>query len=542
LVLIISLFIITGLCKGITVSNDSDQDGISDDDEIETGTFYDDADTDDDGILDGNEKDWDRDTDGDGKINARDPDSDNDNIFDGTEMGIGIADLHPDTDIATGYFVVDEDNTTTTDPTNWDTDGDDLSDGEEDLDHDGKYEPEFGETDPLNSPNADSDNDGIPDWWEVMHGLDLLDPVDAEYDDDCDDLINLEEYLNGTHPFKLDTDEDGLPDGWEVYYSLDPVQSNDRYLDIDMDGFTNFEEYQNGTNPKDPSDFPYISVDDSDQDDLLDSWELYYFDSLMYEPHEDPDKDGYSNQAEYDHGTNPIDARSHPGKSIENSKDLDQDGILDLWELKFNFNISNSMDANYDTDSDGYSNLAEFQAGTDPRNKNDNPDSFIDNDHDQLPDSWEEFYGLSPSYEFDTYEDLDEDGYSNYDEYWAGTDPSDYQSYPIKEKKDSEDTLSTENIVYLSIGISMIILFIIILYFMVFSHRSDHKKYKLITEKPRQIRAFRRDFKPFSTYKSSSSSKKIGFDRNCIYCGNKLKYVTTSYGPQFWCENCNKYS
>ena len=542
MVLIISLFIIASISEGITVSDDSDQDGVDDDDEIETGTFYDDADTDDDGILDGNEKDWDCDTDGDGWINARDPDSDNDGIFDGTEMGIGIADLHPHTDINAGYFVVDEDNATTTDPTDWDTDGDDLFDGEEDLDHDGKYEPEQGETDPLNSSHTDSDNDGMPDWWEVMYGLDLLDPVDAEYDEDCDDLINFEEYLNETHPFKLDTDEDHLPDGWEVLYNFDPVQSNDIYSDIDMDGFTNFEEYQNATNPNDPADFPYIYEEDSDQDNLLDSWELYYFGSLMYEPHEDPDKDGYSNQAEYDHGTNPIDARSHPGTSIENSKDIDQDGILDLWELKFNFNISNSMDANYDTDGDGYSNFAEFQAGTDPRNPNDNPDFFVDNDHDQLPDAWEEFYGLSPSYEYDTYEDLDDDGYSNYDEYWAGTDPSDDQSYPKKEKNDPEETLSTENIIYLSIGIVIIVLFIIILYFMVFNQRSDHKKYTLITEKPRRSKTYRRDFKPFSTYESSSSSKKIGVDRNCIFCGNKLKYVNTSYGPQFWCENCNKYS
>ena len=77
---------------------------------------------------------------------------------------------------------------------------------------------------------------------------------------------------------------------------------------------------------------------------------------------------------------------------------------------------------------------------------------------------------------------------------------------------------------------------------MVFSHRSDHNKYTIITEKPKQIRAYRRDLKPFSTYKSSSSSKQIGFDRNCIYCGNKLKFVSTHYGPQFWCEICNKYS
>jgi len=379
LLYIISLILVTTFN---VLAIDSDGDGISDDVEIETGTYHDDADTDDDGILDGQEKDWDNDTDGDGKINALDPDSDNDGIYDGTEMGIGIDDLHPDTDITAGYLVIDEDNSTTTDPLDWDTDGDEIADGEEDLDHDGKYEPELGETDPLNSDytdsdsDSDSDADGMPDWWEAMYGLDPLDPTDAGFDEDNDDLVHVEEYLNGTHPFKSDTDDDHMPDGWEVQFKLDPVDPNDGSGDIDMDGFTNYEEYGNGTDPTDSSSFPIVDVEDSDQDELLDSWELYYFGTLKFEPHEDPDKDGYTNLDEYIHGTDPMDARNHPA-TTDKTKDQDRDGIIDLWELKYNFDITRPMDAKYDTDGDGFSNLAEFQAGTDPRNPEDNPDSFI---------------------------------------------------------------------------------------------------------------------------------------------------------------------
>jgi hypothetical protein len=75
---------------------DTDGDGITDDDELSIGTNPNDADSDDDGVLDGAERDFFLDTDGDGRINALDPDSDNDGLFDGTETGVTAA--HSDTD------------------------------------------------------------------------------------------------------------------------------------------------------------------------------------------------------------------------------------------------------------------------------------------------------------------------------------------------------------------------------------------------------------------------------------------------------------
>ncbi len=58
------------------------------------GTDPNDADSDDDGVLDGEEPTWSADTDRDGVINARDPDSDNDGLFDGTELGVITARGH----------------------------------------------------------------------------------------------------------------------------------------------------------------------------------------------------------------------------------------------------------------------------------------------------------------------------------------------------------------------------------------------------------------------------------------------------------------
>lgn len=47
---------------------------------------------------------------------------------------------------------------------------------------------------------VDTDGDGMPDWWEIQHGLNPNDPGDANLDCDGDGATNLEEYLAGTDP------------------------------------------------------------------------------------------------------------------------------------------------------------------------------------------------------------------------------------------------------------------------------------------------------------------------------------------------------
>jgi len=92
---------------------------------------------------------------------------------------------------------------------------------------------------------SDTDNDGIPDGWEVKNGLDpLID--DSGEDLDNDSLTNLDEYQVGTNPLNSDTDSDGIPDKWEVDNNLDPTR-DDSAEDPDSDGLTNLEEYQIGT-------------------------------------------------------------------------------------------------------------------------------------------------------------------------------------------------------------------------------------------------------------------------------------------------------
>jgi hypothetical protein len=51
---------------------------------------------------------------------------------------------------------------------------------------------------------------------------------------------------------------------------------------------------------------------DSDGDGLPDEWERAYFGDLRYGPDDDPDGDGYTNLEEYNAGTDPTDPLSSP--------------------------------------------------------------------------------------------------------------------------------------------------------------------------------------------------------------------------------------
>ena len=149
---------------------DTDDDGLTDGQEVGAGTSTTtfemgadtsplDADTDDDGISDGEE------------VNAGDDgfvtdplvsDTDGDGLPDGLETSSSVVQggasdaagvLYAGTDFS---FVPDLDLTTSTDPTNADTDDDTVPDGEEDANRNGRVDP--GETD----PNAkDACGDGI---------------------------------------------------------------------------------------------------------------------------------------------------------------------------------------------------------------------------------------------------------------------------------------------------------------------------------------------------------------------------------------------
>ncbi len=121
---------------------DRDGDGLLDDNESRLGTDPLDSDTDDDGLLDADEREPGADTDGDGLTNGNDADSDGDGIYDGTESGRSCYDA-----AALATCVPDADQgVTTTDPLNADSDGGGAADGTEDENRNGRVDD--GEADP----------------------------------------------------------------------------------------------------------------------------------------------------------------------------------------------------------------------------------------------------------------------------------------------------------------------------------------------------------------------------------------------------------
>lgn len=82
----------------------------------------------------------------------------------------------------------------------------------------------------FNACDPDDDDDGLPDRWEVLYGLDPTDPADATLDPDGDGLNSLEEFLEGTDPFDPDSDEGGESDGSEVAAGRDPLWEEDDLL------------------------------------------------------------------------------------------------------------------------------------------------------------------------------------------------------------------------------------------------------------------------------------------------------------------------
>jgi len=154
---------------------------------------------------------------------------------------------------------------------------------------------------------ADSDFDGLPDWWEIFY-FGSIEQYSSADDPDDDLLINLHEFTIGTAPNNYDTDDDRIGDYYEYADTmLDPLS------DVDLDG-----------------------------NRIADDWEEFYFGYILTDPGvTDEDGDDLSDFNEYVYRTNPLivdtDGGGAPdGDEVQNHTDPTDpidDNVLD-WTIE----------------------------------------------------------------------------------------------------------------------------------------------------------------------------------------------------------------
>jgi len=287
--------------------DDPDLDGLANLYESQNNTSPFIVDSDQDGLLDGDEV---NPPDGSFASDPSKPDTDDDGLTDFAERTIGTnpyasdsdGDMLPDQwEVQWGFDPLNFNNSAADD-----ADNDNLSDLEESRHS--------------TNPNlADSDNDGINDAIEIDNGTN---PINA--DSDGDGLSDGVEVSTMTDPLDKDSDGDWMNDGWEVEWGFDPTDNSGiQYQDPDGDWLSNGNESFYGTNPYSDdtdgdglNDFeeiiligssPVLADTDGDQ---LDDWQEIRVHGTAFD-NKDSDDDGQSDYDEiYVTETDPLDKLS----------------------------------------------------------------------------------------------------------------------------------------------------------------------------------------------------------------------------------------
>lgn len=390
-------------------------------------------------------------------------DSDQDGITDVWEIKHGFneldatdAALDPDVDGLSNLQEFQND----ADPAQADTDGDGLLDGEEVHEHN---------TSPI---LPDSDGDLISDDYEIKHGLDPLDPLDALQDADGDGVENLYEYQLGTDPnnsnsvehpieFLFESFESGVPDTW--------VSTMPEGGALESIGHWSYHKENSLT----PVGLPYLDVAVLKIEHFFDAGTLSFYHhtewefccmslqvlvdgelafsaisgssglvSIDFEKGVHTIEFVFANHSFDNEGNFGIflDAVTFANASL----DHDSDGMATTWEIENHLEPAMPEDASEDPDGDGLTNLEEFLAVTNPHVADSDGDGLsdgdevtlhatnpieIDSDFDLIDDALEIAAGLDPNDPSDAMLDFDGDGMVNVAEVLMETDVYDASSY-----------------------------------------------------------------------------------------------------------------
>lgn len=236
----------------------------------------------------------------------------------------------------------------------------------------------------------DSDGDGIPNYWEQQYGGNLNNPNDATNQPAGDKLTYLQKYLCGLNPLTTDSDGDGLndydelfiygsnplsantsgeviSDSWKVQHGLSPLVANANN-EAGYDGVTYMQIYQyNQTNATPLDPQRPFAVGQG-----LSNYEII-------------NNGLHTNRYYYDHEDRLLGMESSRGFSIGYvydgngslvrqvvlSRGTEYDGLPALW--RFLNGLTNNTSPYVDTDGDGWTDYQEYKAGTNPTDTQSTP-------------------------------------------------------------------------------------------------------------------------------------------------------------------------
>ncbi len=323
---------------------------------------------------------------------APDADPDNDNL---TNLQEYLPDIHThETPITMDPVNVDLWPYTQrgTNPLTNNTDGDTYKWGNWTYQLEDKYDPK-----PVNiTPPQRIMNPIGPD----KIGVNPLNSHDAYGDADQDMATNYDECnrpKGSTNASDPDSDQDGMPDGWEIIYgkwnesrhefNIDPTDPTDAYEDPDHDGYN----WTLGSFNPDTKEYTY-GERDWNRDGRIDfmTENDSYCNLAEYLFGMDKDCDGI-NENTTDPNFNDTDYDGmHDGYEVANG-DNDFDGLPNLWEIRygtdpFNPDLDNdgTIDSLQDWDLDGWNNKVESQKHTNPFDADTDGD-FINDPQDADP-------------------------------------------------------------------------------------------------------------------------------------------------------------